>query len=398
MSLRKGVRSCKLISLRKISEKGLKIFRSYGILSPVRKRGVLQKRTLFGKAGIKTVLKTTLKALGKITISGIIAFMILTLFCYFYYSVSSYVINSDGVTNYNREADSYYFWGIEGFGWGKTNNEGFNNMFDYEDNMKIDVLIMGSSHMEALEVYMGESSASRLNSLLENEVVYNIGFRSHDFLICADNLKVALKKYQPTQYVIIETPVVSFSDEEIALVLNDEVPEIVINRRAKGIVAKMFDLLRKSSYFRLIEAQKDAFFRNLQSDGKADIEDPEILTKSDVAAHDKLLSDLLCKMSASAEEYGAKLIIAYHPSVSIASDGALNLNADQDAITRFKQSCDVNGILFLDMSNRFKEEYESTYILPYGFPNTPVGSGHLNKYGHAMMADELHKLILEDKQ
>lgn len=340
------------------------------------------------------MIKKSLKALGKTVVAGIIAFVILTLFGFFYYNEPVASANKDGSTDYRREANVLYFYATEGFGQGKTNNDGFSNMFDYDDEMKIDILIMGSSHMEAYQVDMRQSTASRLNALLDNKTVYNIGFSGHKFLTCASNLKAALKTYRPTNYVVIVTSSVSFSDEEIALAIDGETPDLPSNAANGGIIG----LLRKNPYLHLIKRQMDFYLNDLQAEDIEDAEAPEAFAESDSAVNESLLSDLLHKMSVSAEEYGAKLIIAYHPGVKIASDGALILNADQDAIARFKRSCDANGILFLDMSDRFKEEYENTYILPYGFANSPVGSGHLNQYGHAMMAEELYQLILEDEQ
>ncbi len=45
------------------------------------------------------------------------------------------------------------------------------------------------------------------------------------------------------------------------------------------------------------------------------------------------------------------------------------------------------------MGARFLREYEENHLLPYGFANSAVGKGHLNRYGHAMIADELYKLM-----
>ena len=336
------------------------------------------------------MLKAALKTFGKIIVSGSIAFMILTLFCFLYYNIPVHSTNKDGSTDYKWESDVFYSQGREGFGWGKTNNDGFSNMFDYGSDMEIDILIMGSSHMEARQMGIGQSAASKLNALLGTETVYNIGVSGHSFLTCANNLRAALNKYQPTKYVVIETSSVSFSDPAIALAINEETPELPSHN--VGIIG----LLQKNPYLRLIYAQISNY-NVLQAEDIEDAEGFEVPAESDTAVDENLLAELLHKMSVMAGEYGAKLIIAYHPDISIASDGTLNLNADQNAITQFRRSCGANGILFLDMSSRFKEEYESSYILPYGFPNSPVGSGHLNQFGHAMMADELYSLILEDE-
>ena len=85
----------------------------------------------------------------------------------------------------------------------------------------------------------------------------------------------------------------------------------------------------------------------------------------------------------------------YHPTTTLNNDGSLTLSSENENVKEFEKLCQDNGIYFLDMSKRFKEEYEKNYILPYGFSNTSVGSGHLNKYGHEMVADELYKLIKE---
>lgn len=326
--------------------------------------------------------KMKLKALGKVAVSGIIAFAILTGFCFFYCNTPVITgASKDEPTDYTLEANTFYSLGTEGFSWGKTNNEGFTNMFDYEDGMRIDVLIMGSSHMEAHQVDMSQSTAGRLNALLENETVYNIGVSSHSFVTCASNFRAALNKYQPTKYVVIETGKVSFTDEAIALAINEETAELYTMDQSVIIAS-----LKKNPYLRLLYSQMKDY-----KTFRAGVE-------SDTAFSENLLADLLQKLRLLAEEYGAKVIIVYHPELNIAPDGALDIIADQNAVALFKKSCDDHEILFLDMSNRFKEEYESAYILPYGFCNSPVGTGHLNKYGHAMIADELYNLILEDEQ
>lgn len=319
------------------------------------------------------------------------ALIILSLLCPFYYNYPMRRTNDDGSTDYKAMANTYYSDGLEGFGWGKTNSDGFMNLFDYDDDTKIDVLIMGSSHMEALQVNMSRSTASQLDTLLENETVYNIGVASHTFLVCANNLRAALTKYHPTKYVVIVTNAVSFSDDAIALAINEETPEMLGSQEWKGIVK----LFRKSTYIRLLYNQLQSYMGMRRNDIE-EAKKLETLDKSNTTGKLNLLDELLRKMSAMAEEYNTKLMIVYHPGISVSSDGTMNLNVDQNAVARFKISCDANKILFLDMSDRFKEEYESAYILPYGFSNTPVGSGHLNRYGHAMMADELYRLISED--
>ena len=89
------------------------------------------------------------------------------------------------------------------------------------------------------------------------------------------------------------------------------------------------------------------------------------------------------------------VIILYHPRLLIEKDGNLNITENRGKIQQFSDLCDEYNIRFIDMSNRFIDEYNKDYILPYGFANTSVGVGHLNKYGHSMISDELYKMISE---
>jgi hypothetical protein len=57
----------------------------------------------------------------------------------------------------------------------------------------------------------------------------------------------------------------------------------------------------------------------------------------------------------------------------------------------------VNGVLFVDMTGVFISAYNTRRDLPYGFLNTAVGVGHLNKNGHAIIAVELFKRIQEQQ-
>ena len=89
----------------------------------------------------------------------------------------------------------------------------------------------------------------------------------------------------------------------------------------------------------------------------------------------------------------AKLIIAYHPPVRLKLDGTIKISDEPDIVTKFSELCKQKGIYFLDMRERFLKEYSEHYILPYGFTNTSVGKGHMNKYGHRMFAEEIYSLI-----
>ena len=285
--------------------------------------------------------------------------------------------------------NSFYSRGTEGFAFGKINNDGYNNAFNYSNNMKIQVLIMGSSHMEAYQVQPNESTAGLLNSMLGSNTVYNIGVSNHTFLTIANHLQNAIQKYKPTKFIIIETSSIAFKEQDLRNVLNGTFEEIPLKNNQY-----LLSILQKNQFLRLAYKQSRELINNSETNTK-DIEKTNTVNNNDNSK--TLLNELLFKMSNSVSISGIKLIIVYHPKTTINADGSLQLSNNSQDLTSFKEMCQKNNIYFLDMSERFLEEYNDKHILPYGFTNSSIGSGHLNKYGHKMLAEELYKTMQEVK-
>ncbi len=100
---------------------------------------------------------------------------------------------------------------------------------------------------------------------------------------------------------------------------------------------------------------------------------------------------LLQKIRADAGDLD--VIIFYHPKTAINREGKYIDSTDPDARATFITACGENNVLFLDMTDAFETFYNEQHILAHGFANTAVGYGHLNKYGHALIAQELAKVI-----
>lgn len=329
-------------------------------------------------------MKNTLRLLGKAFLAGCLAFLAMTVFCLFYYNSPIHYPNDSGATDYKWYPKTFYSRWTEGISFGKTNNEGFLNSYDYEDGMKIDVLVMGSSHMEGFNVFQNESTASRLNALLQDKSVYNIGISGHNFLVCCDNFNAALEHYRPAEYIVIETRRLDFTAEELNSVLDGTLPETADN--PGGILG----FLSKNPFLRLIHFQFKSYMGQAAEGDEGAAANSQHQSAGDTR---EALDSVLSSLNKAASEYGTKIILLYHPSTQIDADGSLLLPDDEEYSAEFTELCEKNGITFLDMSERFKSEYETNHILPHGFVNSSVGSGHLNKYGHKMIADELYKII-----
>ena len=329
-------------------------------------------------------MNTTLKWLGKTLASGILAFLVMTVFCLVYYNTPVHYPNDSGATDYRWVSNKFYSRLTEGTAHGKTNNEGFLNSYDYTVGMKIDILVMGSSHMEGYQVDQSDSVAGRLGGLMGNKRVYNIGTSGHDFCVCCDNFRAALEYYRPSECVIIETSGLNFTSEKLSSVLDGTLPEIPDH--SGGIVG----LLSRNQFIRLAYEQMKGFMRQASADS-ADMETPVQPVKMEL--NSEKLDQVLSELSETASKFGTDIIIFYHPSTQLNKDGSLLLPDNLELREEFSSLCAKNGITFLDMTDRFQYEYDTNHILPHGFINSSVGSGHLNKYGHGMIADELYKLI-----
>ena len=248
------------------------------------------------------------------------------------------------------------------------------NIGDYAPGMNIEILIMGSSHMEAYQIIQRDSAASLLSSEYGLKV-YNTAISGHFFASCSSGLKAAVKKYKPSKFAVIETATVDFTENTVNEILRNTVSKQPASD--KGILS----VLRRNKYLRLVRYQLYLMFR------QKSVNVPEN------PAGRKILSEMLEKLNKDVSLSGAKLIIAYHPSVSLNKDGTMKINDDPEIVRQFSELCAENGIYFLNMAGRFLEEYKKDYTLPHGFANTSVGKGHMNVYGHRMLADEIYRLI-----
>jgi hypothetical protein len=334
------------------------------------------------KKGAKMTLTIAIKNVPKIIIAGIIAVLILSIPCLVYFNFSIIIPTKGGPTDFVYKKHSYYSRAIEGFGYGRMNNEGFTNIEDYNEQ-PVDILLMGSSHMEGFQVPQDKTTASLLNKLFfGKEYVYNIGINGHTFSIIANNFESAIKQYAPKKYVVIETRSIQFSMQTLI----DIIPESNI-RGPRAFLRTTF--LKNILYIRLFISQVEQF---RDKANKGTLEGVDGFNKDDYLKNITMVMQHLNKISSN---NNSKLIIFYHPHLTLNKDGSASANTNDEYLDAFKTACINNGIYFIDITDVFMEEYQTNHILPHGFANTAVGVGHLNKNGHRIIANELFRRINE---
>jgi hypothetical protein len=85
--------------------------------------------------------------------------------------------------------------------------------------------------------------------------------------------------------------------------------------------------------------------------------------------------------------------VFFNPGVEFDDSGDMVPVVDKNKLRDFERFCNEHGITFIDMADDFIAAYDREKIVPYGFSNTLPGEGHLNKYGHKIIAERLSRTI-----
>lgn len=324
--------------------------------------------------------------LGKAVIAGCLAFLLLCLFCFFYSNVPVHYTNPTGATEYRWQASRFYSRCTEGFALGRTNNDGFNNLLDYTPGEQIDILLMGSSHMEGFNVAQDQSTAAVLNRLFDGEkYVYNIGTAGHTLPYCVKHLSSALDTYAPGQYVLLETVSLDLLPADMSAAVDGTLADI------PSYTGGLIGLLQKVPLLRLFYSK---YFKNVLAFGDT-VKEPAAVPTETPADYETALADFIGKISRESAAHGVQAVIVFNPAVGIADDGSLYTATDPAELAAFRRLCGENGIRFLDLTEVYMRCYHEQHLLPSGFSNTAPARGHLNRIGHRLIAETLYAAISE---
>lgn len=323
-----------------------------------------------------------LKKLFKIFSAGIVAFIILSLFSTFYYNVPRRIESKTKSTDYVWESDTFLMRATEGFSYGKTDPNGFNNVKIPDD---INILMMGSSQMEGFNVLPDENTTYKLNELLSKSSslsAYNIAISGHTIVHCVNNIENAMAEFSPTDYIIIEMQQMPTDLHSLEKAVSSKYERTAT--ADKGIMYK----LQKSDYLRLLYSQ----YKSYKNGNNAATENLNNVS-FDKDKYEPLIDAFIKKAKKAAGN--CKLIIFFDAAISIDDKNNVLEREKDDYYLAFTQSCKNNDVIFMDMHECFKNFYVENHILPHGFSNTHIGYGHLNKYGHSIIANALYNKIME---
>ncbi|GHV42304.1 hypothetical protein FACS189490_10990 [Clostridia bacterium] len=320
---------------------------------------------------------------GKAFVAGAAAFLVLNLFCVVYYNIPFRTYDTQGMTEYNLHKGSFHSQLTESFGYGVIDKNGYNNAENLAEVENPQVLIMGSSHIAALYIPQNKNATYILDDLLRNIGfnAYAVGISAHSLTTLSKHLPNALDVIKPL-YVVLETGTVNFSDKLLENYMSDSLP--LVRNREQGGLAQLTQIL----YLRLIRFQLGNIIRSNAGENEQETETHNALPSTD------LLQKFTDKINGTATKHGAKPIIFYHPRLIINADGTVTPSHNNADINDFSDACAASGIEFIDMTQTFIDAYYNEHILPHGFFNTEIGTGHLNEYGHKMVAEKLAEKII----
>lgn len=332
------------------------------------------------------------KYLLKCVVAAAISFVVLSLFSLIYYNPPLATEQPELITNSKFETNSRWAYMLEGFGQGVIDNIGYNNAY-YNDCVQPDIVVIGSSHTEALQISQNDNFVYLLNQkFVEDDLDYNnlkclnLGVSGHSFGVSVSNFEHVVNKFGEAKYIVIETSEFKFSPAKLEKMAEGKYHSPL---KQRGMV---YRTAQKVPYLRLL-------YKKIQESANAKGNDN--VAKSDsgsnygVSIYTEKLNTVLKKISTLAEESGIKTVILLHESFSVDTNGNIVEKENELYKDAFKDCCEKNGITVVDVLPEMIDNYKKTFEFSYGFSNTVPGSGHLNKTGHRIVAEQLYEQINE---
>lgn len=192
----------------------------------------------------------------KFIMAGLVAIVILHVIFCFYSLLPVHIANPDKNTDYVWEPNSCWIKMTEGISWGRFDAKGFNNMQVIPEP---DIIVLGSSHMEATNIMQNSNISFLLNKKLNGKYsVYNMGISGHNFFKICQYISNNIELYnKPPKIIILETSTIEISEQNVKSVINSSVEYTPSYN--KGIIG----LLQKITVFRLLNQQIEHGLMNL---------------------------------------------------------------------------------------------------------------------------------------
>ena len=331
------------------------------------------------------------KEIGKVLLSGLLSIAILSGLMCGYSLLPVHIENEKGNTDYVWPANSVWVKMTEGISWGKLDANGLNNKSVIENP---DILILGSSHMEAINVMQDQNTAYLLNEKLNGRYsVYNFGVSDHDIYKVCQYVPANLELYGPSlKAIIIETDIVELDEKNVQKVLDGTVAH------SPSYSSGLIGTLQRIPFFRVLYSQTVHGLLKLfmpSSSGAGSVNNDTAAgddTKAEKPVEEQAYSKLFHYLSQQEKKYGTQIIVFYHPTGTLEPDGTIKFNSDEH-LAAFHKYAEAEHIDFVDLTSDFEDMFYNEHHVAHGFTTGQVEFGHINSFGHAKAAEALSEKI-----
>ena len=281
----------------------------------------------------------------------------------------------------------------EGISWGKMDSAGFNNTSVIENP---DVLILGSSHMEATNVMQKYNTSNQLQTILKDSdislQVYNKGISGHDFLKCCKYLSNN-SETTSAKYIVIEISKIDYSKSDIQQLFDNKVEYKASH--TTGIIY----YLQKMPLFRLVWLQFEQGLLNLflpkTTSTSKQLDSTSNTTQETEDSIKENYNKLFSYISSNANN--KQVIIFYHPTGTPMPNGKLEYSTPSLYLKEFERAAKEYGIIFIDLTEETEKLWNNNYKTTHGFTTGTAFSGHINRNGHSIAARRIADYIIQNE-
>ncbi len=325
----------------------------------------------------------------------LLALFVMNIITFAFYDPCQELVRGSGSTTGYLFPMSKGVYGLEGYCIANIDENGYvNRNLKRSDSYYV---VAGSSHTEGLFIPLNLRYSDLLNDMLgggDELKVYNIGRSDNFFSVVLQHLDGILGEFPDAQAIIIETDSLAYDTKALydSTVQTGYDPSETAESLVSSLSARQRLTMHVKQGLPLIRELHKQYLTYLGSkagQSSSDILDPEFWASEYAGGYEEALDSLMSFIRSRTDK---RVIILYHPAISLEKDGSMKFLTN-GAEPYYKAACDRYGIDFVDMSETFEKAYEEDHIIPYGFNNTTPGVGHMNREAHRMIAEELYRVL-----
>lgn len=314
---------------------------------------------------------------------------------FFYYRPVGWLERDKNATSAVWEPNTILINFLEGGGITRVDSRGYTNPWGKELDDEL-ILCIGASYVQSKEVMESQKYTALLNDMLASDdklKVYNMSRDAYMYPEIVAGFSAAIQEFPQTKVAVID---ISNTDYSLTALEKSLVQREYSEKQTGDKLYEKLSSIEKikikiKDYLPITSILK---YQISQMQGE-DAEATQVAEEAEEVSEEKYAEELDATMKQMREAFSGQIIILYHPSVFLNEDGSMSLDQPKYRGV-FEEICQQNGIVFADVGEDFLQAYEERQEVPYGFNNVTMGEGHLNRYGHQIIADRLYDLIAKE--